>query len=183
MRIPTPEDKPVRGIIYLAVNRVNQKAYVGQTTMSLGERAMRHFTNNVKRSLICVAMKEVGFDAFDFAVLAKFASLNEAAELEKYWIARLGSRDPEGYNVSAGRGALGVKLSAARRSRLSEFRKRQWQDPVYRAKRIKEHWANFDSPEVREKIRQRTLQQHREGSLGSEAMKRGWVTRKANRDA
>lgn len=104
------------GIIYLGVNRVNQKAYVGQTTYDLGHRVYAHLVKGRHHgaSHFQNAIQKYGLEHFDFAVLEKCASKPELNDAEKRWIQILGCLAPCGYNIgSGGEGSLWKKRSAA----------------------------------------------------------------------
>jgi group I intron endonuclease len=99
----------VTGIIYLAVNRVNQKAYVGQTTMPIHTRLQNHATCKSKRPFTSALLK-YGAASFDFTILGRYP-VNELRSREIEWVDRLGSYTPVGYNlaVAGGGGVPGRK--------------------------------------------------------------------------
>ena len=99
-------------IIYLAVNRVNQKAYVGQTRYPLTTRVSTHLWRGkyiAKASYFQRAMAKYGLESFDFAVLQECDNREDLCLAERYWIQRLSSLAPIGYNIgSGGEGSGGV---------------------------------------------------------------------------
>lgn len=106
-------------IVYVAVCRHNQKAYVGQTRGTFSKRHSGH-TNTVRQAFH-LAIRKYGRESFDWAVLEKCDSLEALNEAEKKWISRLGSVSPVGYNVAhGGGGTLGVKASAETKRKLSQ---------------------------------------------------------------
>lgn len=121
-------DRP--GIIYIAVNRVNGKAYVGLTTKALETRAAEHKCKARLgyQSHFYSAIRRDGFGSFDFAILESCDSLDLLRTKEKEWIAWIGSRAPIGYNLTdGGQGTSGLrgKSEAWRRAVTSpEYRKR-----------------------------------------------------------
>lgn len=153
-------------IVYLAVCRVNQKAYVGQTSRDIQYRFSRH--KDDKKSMISHAIRKHGLENFDIAVLETCATQPETDLKERYWIARIGSRAPVGYNLSdGGMGAFGSTRSPETRAKMSAYRKALWRDPAYREKRVTEHWTKSPrASEIREIIAARTREQHRTGNLG-----------------
>lgn len=171
-------------IVYLAVNKATGMAYVGQTSMALYDRIYRHKANRKKQHPLCLALREHGIAGFDFAVLEQCESRSEAIAKEQQWISDLGCRTPEGYNVSAGDGALGVRKTIDAKRRIGAFRKKRWADPEYRKDRAATHWTKSpNAGAIREALRKQATEQHRRGSLGSEVIKRSWITRRANKDA
>lgn len=109
-------DRP--GIIYLAVNRVNQKAYVGQTTiLPISIRINTHAwrgENYASASYFQRALAKYGPESFDFAVLEGCSTKEQLNEREREWIKIMGSTAPVGYNIGAGgEGSLWDKRSAA----------------------------------------------------------------------
>jgi len=93
-------------IVYMAVNRGNGKRYVGVTSKRLAIRVRQHHARALtgdKRGRLPAAIRKYGCQAFEWLILAKFASEEAAYEAEKFFIGLLG---PE-YNVSTG-GSVGV---------------------------------------------------------------------------
>lgn len=136
-------------IVYVAVNRVNQKAYVGMTQKSLSERFAVHAdkVRNGYRSHFYSAVRKYGWESFDVAVLQSCEEITECAEAEKNWIALLGSQTPNGYNISdGGQGASirGHLKSAKWRESVTSERIRKFQ-----SQRVKALRASL-SPEARE---------------------------------
>lgn len=117
------------GIIYLAVNRVNQKAYVGLTAKSLRERFVVHIQKARLgyRSLFYSAIRKYGIDSFDVAVLQEcHGGLNEMALAEREWIVTLGSKAPNGYNIAdGGQGGSGIPKTDAWRASVTSMEVRE----------------------------------------------------------
>lgn len=114
MRSPAVMDTAGRpGIVYLAVNRTNQKAYVGITTERWSARLRAH-RSDVKlgktRYPFHRALRKYGFYEFDFAVVESCANQPELREAERRWVAMLGCAAPHGYNLAVPGGG-GVKGS------------------------------------------------------------------------
>jgi len=92
--------------IYLITNDINGKLYIGQTRLTLEERREWYLVN-VKyhkngRYPIVFAMRKHGFDNFDFETLRKCSSREELDFWESYYIKKLQTQTPNGYNVHAG---------------------------------------------------------------------------------
>lgn len=82
-------------IIYKITNKTNGKSYIGQTTRKINCRVREHKS---KETLIGRAMKEHGEDNFTFEIIEKCNSHNELDEREAYWIKKLNTLHPKGYN-------------------------------------------------------------------------------------
>ena len=109
-------------IVYLAVNRVNQKAYVGQTRIAFHARIGNHYsvaTTRNSQTAFHRALRKYGQDGFDYAILEQCDTRDAMEEAEKRWIAMLGCRQPHGYNCTdGGQGAAGAEYTAERRERI-----------------------------------------------------------------
>lgn len=99
------------GTIYKIVNKINNKVYIGQTTLNVKDRWDRHRSLGVKNKAeqnmpIKRAFKKYGVENFEFSVIEKIPkeSLNER---EIYWIEYYDSYK-NGYNACRG-GQLGTK--------------------------------------------------------------------------
>ncbi len=137
-------------IVYLAVNRVNGKAYVGQTISTPRERMWRHIFNKPV-SPFQHALRKYGAENFDACVLEQCTSKAELDEREKHWISHLGCRVPVGYNLAlGGGGALGIE-----HPHLGEFNRRE-DVRQRRAERMRGEGNHFfgktHTPETREKM-------------------------------
>ena len=104
-------------IVYLATNTVNGMQYVGLTRRkNLEPRVTEHFAkarNSRKGShkTIAHAIRVYGQDAFKFEVLDRTENLKTLSRAEKYWIQKLNTKYPNGYNVKSG-GCPTFKLAA-----------------------------------------------------------------------
>jgi group I intron endonuclease len=100
------ESKIFKGIIYKAVNCINGKVYIGQTSRSLEKRKQAH-----KRSAFIVnsnlffhrAIRKYGFYSFTWEIIEECYNEQLLFEREIYWIAVHNSTNSEkGYNMSEG---------------------------------------------------------------------------------
>lgn len=109
------------GIIYLAVNRINHKAYVGQTKIQFRHRIFNHVSvalTKGSRTPFHRALRKCGPESFDFGVLEHTLQL-ALDDREAYWISQLGSKTPCGYNrTDGGQGATGCKYTPERREAI-----------------------------------------------------------------
>lgn len=114
----------MKGIIYLARNKLNGKCYVGKTHKSLEEGKKRHqydAENNRYASLLHNALRKYGKDAFEWKVLCEYdGSDNGLGELEKYYVI-LHDSFKKGYNLTKGAdGSNGWIPSLETRKKRSE---------------------------------------------------------------
>lgn len=93
--------------IYLITNVINNKKYVGQTTRTIEDRFNEHYWSrnrkeHQKRQLY-IDMRKYGLENFDYDILAFVENLEEANQLEKFWINQLHTTNENcGYNMSDG---------------------------------------------------------------------------------
>jgi group I intron endonuclease len=120
--------------IYIILNTVNGKRYVGQTTVGAEERLKVHRRNARKRSSthtpLYNAIRKYGADAFviERTIPCQFEELDCK---EKEIVADLGTLNPDkGYNVLSG----GGRPTPEDLERMSETSKRLWEQPDYRQK-------------------------------------------------
>jgi group I intron endonuclease len=152
------------GLVYKIVNLINNKVYVGQTTRSLERRWYDHSN---RKSKSCPALKaaieKYGKQNFTIEVLEVCESLDKLNEQECFWILKLNTLSPNGYNLMTG--GKNQKASEEKkkkqsdaykdpelRSIISNSSKNNWSKPEYReliSKKRKEMWKN---PEYREKM-------------------------------
>lgn len=89
----------MKGIVYLIVNSVNQKKYVGMTKCGMERRLRQHWVVSQKRqtTILSKALAKYGLDAFSISVLEE-VELCDLREREKFYIKQL---KPE-YNMTCG---------------------------------------------------------------------------------
>ena len=105
------------GFIYLIENDVNAKLYVGQTT-DLHKRERIHLSANSDSPILRNAIKKHGREHFDLVLLEACKSLEELNSREIFWIDRLNTVSPGGYNLRYG--GLGGKHSEATKRKISQ---------------------------------------------------------------
>jgi group I intron endonuclease len=144
------------GIIYLIVNKINGKVYVGQTIRKLAYRMNIH-RHDCRRSVnrpLYRSIKKYGWGAFEVRKIAEASSQKELDNLERLWILALQSADREhGYNLTFG-GEHGARTEEVRR-RMSESRKGRipWNKGTAKPKTA----LPIGSPELSEKFRKIAL--------------------------
>lgn len=106
------------GLIYIITQKSTRLSYVGATEKTIKHRINGHFSAARKKGQIPpvnTAMRiELDRDCWDWAVLevVKCETRAELLEREGYWIARLGTLVPNGFNVAE----KGCKRSGERNS-------------------------------------------------------------------
>ena len=87
------------GVVYLLVNTVNGKMYVGQTTQSLKKRMRNHINGK-----LCVdnAIRKHKPKNFRCEILKRCATKAELDAWERFFIAALKTKSPLGYNRTDG---------------------------------------------------------------------------------
>ena len=137
-------------IIYKATNKINGKAYIGQTRTTLSQRKREHKCHKSKKNgAFYNAIKKHGWHNFKWQIVFKAKNIDDLNCKEQIAIQEHNTLAPNGYNLTTGGGNNKVtdevrqKLSdkAKRqfaskqaRKKLSEQAKKQWADPVMRAK-------------------------------------------------
>lgn len=91
-------------VVYLITNNINGKKYVGQTSCDIKTRLAQHIAE-VKRGssqLIHKAIRKYGANHFDIRELQQCSSYEEMDEVEGYYIKKLNTFMPNGYNMTPG---------------------------------------------------------------------------------
>jgi group I intron endonuclease len=101
------------GLIYIATNNITQKRYVGQT-INFQKRISEHKRNKVK-AYFGNSINKYGIDAFSFFKIEYERST--LGEWECYWIDKLNTIYPFGYNLRGGGAA--PNLSEATKEKIS----------------------------------------------------------------
>jgi len=147
------------GCIYQAKNRIDGKSYVGKTKSSIEARKNSHELVAKRGSKLYFhsALRKYGFGAFEWTVLFEEDKERLLDRWEKFYIKRLNTLVPNGYNLSVGGGG-GVgpsftpemrRLIAARTSKQFKGKK---QTPETIAKRKAAMMGHIVSEETRRKI-------------------------------
>lgn len=88
-------------IIYKITNLINGKCYVGQTRTTLQER-WKHHRHSHGCSAIHSALIKYGFDNFTIEEIDQANTQEELNQKEQYWIGKLNTLSPNGYNLTTG---------------------------------------------------------------------------------
>ncbi|WP_275926206.1 GIY-YIG nuclease family protein [Clostridium perfringens] len=96
--------REVKGIIYKITNTVNNKIYIGQTTLSFYRRYRDGF-KKCHNVYLQRSIEKYGINKFKVEILAKNKSIEELDKLEIYLIKKYDSCNPKnGYNMKTGGG-------------------------------------------------------------------------------
>lgn len=88
--------------IYKITNLVNNKVYVGQTKTCINLRFKNHCHSNEPSMPINLALKKYGSENFTIEVLDIADNIDDLNAKEIYWISKLNSLTPSGYNIRCG---------------------------------------------------------------------------------
>lgn len=89
------------GIIYLLINNITQKPYIGQT-IDFDERMKAHKNANSKHQLLHKSIRTHGWENFSVIKLHEGVSIQDLSWLEKHCISEWNSMNPNGYNLKYG---------------------------------------------------------------------------------
>jgi group I intron endonuclease len=108
------------GKIYLIMNHITGKVYVGQTRYTLQHRFRQHIESAGKdNSVLHKSIKKHGAENFTIELLEEVEH-DKLNDREEYWIAKYNSVIPNGYNMTEGGGGVsGYRHSAITKKRLS----------------------------------------------------------------
>jgi group I intron endonuclease len=124
----------VYGRIYVITNTVNGKRYVGQTIKSVQRRFSDHKRQSAFNDYpLYRAFKKHGQDVFEVKEIDEAKSRADLDTKEIYWIEKLNTMLPAGYNAILGTPGTG-ELSQQSRDKKSDSMKKRWQNPEYRQK-------------------------------------------------
>ena len=122
----------VFGVVYLLINMVNGKMYVGQTTQSLKKRMKQHLGGKL---YVDNAIRKHKPKNFRCEILKCCASKAELDAWERFFIATLKTKAPYGYNrTDGGDGSVGLELTPEHRAKISEALKGRKIPPEQRAR-------------------------------------------------
>lgn len=139
----------VDGIVYLITNLLNDKRYVGQTTQSL-EKRMNEYTHG--KQYIDRAIRKYGRKNFT-AEIIEMCPVEQLNERERFWIAKLNCKTPNGYNLTdGGEGIVGLKKTPEHCAKIGSANKGKKRTPEQCAKISTAHKDKPLSNEHRAKI-------------------------------
>jgi group I intron endonuclease len=111
-------------IVYLVTNLVNGKQYIGQTYRTIKRRWNEHVWDAYRgeASYFHRAIKKHGKDSFKTEILQTCTSKAELDKQEKFYINKLKTLKPKGYNLALGGSSVmqGRKMSKKSREKMSK---------------------------------------------------------------
>lgn len=135
---PETEVTKPHGIVYCALNKVNGKRYIGQTTKALDYRKSKHFVQakaGKRMYRFQNALSKYGPEGFDFQEIDAAFSADELNDMEDYWVRFYDATSPDcGYNSRLPGDHDYAAISRSNRGRV----------PHNKGKKV--------SPELREKL-------------------------------
>lgn len=158
--------------IYVITNLINNKQYVGQTSRPLEKRLEGHVKAPAGESAIHDAIIKYGIENFKQEELAAVDNQEALDYLERFFIEKLNTMAPNGYNLKEGgqnggsryseeskqkmaSAKLGTTVSEEVRAKMSESHKKFWANneeaSQQRSEQSKKAWQD---PAYREKISQ-----------------------------
>lgn len=123
--------RSVKMIIYMIINLLNQKKYVGQTSRTFNERykgsgvGVHRVKGCESNSHLASAIQKYGIDNFKVEIIEVCKSKEELNERERYYIKLYDTTNPEkGYNYceGGGRGVRNITLDSKRRKVLKQHK-------------------------------------------------------------
>ena len=89
----------VYGVVYKITNKVNSTVYVGQTKRTIKERFIEHAKAETH---LGYAIRKYGRKKFTIEVIEECETAEQLNEREIFWIAKLNTKAPNGYNYTEG---------------------------------------------------------------------------------
>ena len=117
-------NKSMKGIIYKATNLINGKIYIGKTVKTLKIRKTKHKSAALNNKTIYPfyrAIRKYGFKNFEWKIIDYALTEEILFEMEKYYIKKLKTKAPDGYNsTDGGEGMSGLKHTDETKRKLSK---------------------------------------------------------------
>lgn len=163
--------------IYVTKNTINGKMYVGKHTYKGSDSYDKHYLGSgyiLKR-----AIKKYGKENFTQEILEYNSSKEENAQREIYWIQKLNTLVPNGYNVDKGGTGGGVYLNSEN-SKFIQLYTWESYSPEERAERVQKMKDGLNKPEVKKLIGEKSKEWHtsltsEEKELLIQKQKDGWT--------
>lgn len=109
-------------IIYKITNLITNRSYIGQTIRPIEVRWKAHIQESVRGDrYICKTISKYGPDNFKIETIAVATSQKQLDILEQYWIDKLNTLHPSGYNLRAG--GNNSTFSESTRKKMSDRKK------------------------------------------------------------
>lgn len=120
-------------LIYKCTNRINGKLYIGKTISTLATRRKGHEVdsfNNTSGSIFLRALNKYGLENFDWVVICEVGGADELNDLERFYILKLDTRIPNGYNITEGGDGGDTLFNHPRKQQIIEKRRESIQNFV-----------------------------------------------------
>lgn len=117
--------------IYIITNKINNKKYVGQSVDVLTRWNQHKFSSRQKNTNIILynAMAKYGIDNFSIETIENEIPISEIDGMEKYWIEKLNTLKPNGYNMTlGGEGSWGREVSESTKKKISKSQKERYEN-------------------------------------------------------
>jgi group I intron endonuclease len=141
-------------IIYKITNNINQKVYIGQTTVTLKKRWQRHnYECTKKRNAMAITSAIIKYGKINFTIeeIDSCSTIDELNEKETYYIEKFNSISPNGYNIEKGGGNR--IMSDETKKKISNSNKGRKFSDEHKKKLSESHKGWVPSNETREKWR------------------------------
>ena len=107
MKLKNMKGEYSMGIIYCYTNKINNKKYIGQTInpkdrFTKHKSAINNVSDNEYNTPLHRAMRKYGYENFDYEILSEAKTIEELNKLEIYYIEKLNTSIPNGYNIEKG---------------------------------------------------------------------------------
>lgn len=169
----------MQGIIYLITNKITGKQYVGQTIIKLKRRWQKHCYNNGCSALYS-AIKKYGENNFYIDQIDSAKNLNELNCKEIYWIKKLNTLSPNGYNLRTG-GLNGSHSDETKRKLSMNAIGNKYNLGRYKSKEEREKISLTLMGSIKSEIAKQKLSLSLKGRTHSKELdKKGWETRRSN---
>jgi group I intron endonuclease len=143
------------GIIYKVINKINGICYIGQTRSSITHRKSQHKfkSKNGSKGLLHTAIREYGWENFEWKIIDSCSSENMLNEYEVKYINQFNTLKPNGYNMTLNKyGFLGTDLSGKNNPRYGDHRTYEEIHGKEKAERIKQKLKNTFTEERKKEI-------------------------------
>jgi group I intron endonuclease len=128
------------GHIYVIKNAITGMQYVGQTTQDIYVRWRNHNSDHSRCPYLFSALKKYGRESFILTIVDYAENKEELDDAEIYWVRKLNTMAPNGYNVKEPGGTRGKlqqeskdKVAKSKRATLSrkEFKTSKYKGVGY----------------------------------------------------
>lgn len=156
--------------IYVISNNRNEKVYVGQSINPV-ERFNQHKRDSkskkYKNIYLYNTILKYGIDNFKFEVIESSIPLSKIDDRERFWIKKLSSKKPFGYNLTdGGEGTWGYKHTQETKAKISAMKKGKFTH--YQSDETKEKIAESNRTRIVSKETKQKISNSHKGKLFSD---------------